>query len=126
DDGGYHQMKVVANGETLKLYLDDVFGAEVDFPMTEGIRLQLGSYARATNDTAYTQFDNFRVEQVGAVSFSQQEIRVRAGETSAEVSVRIPEGSNDTQAVQVQVISDNPGVAVPEGSQDGVLTLTFP
>lgn len=125
DDGGFHRMKVVANGETVKLYLDDILGAEVAFPYKEGIVFQLGSYARANNDTAYTQFDNFQVAAVGAVSFAQKSIEVRPNQTSSEVTVRIPNGANATQSVQVQVISADPAIATPVGAQNGVLTLTF-
>lgn len=126
DDGGYHQMQMVANGQTVKLYLDGVLGAEVEFPFQDGIVVQLGSYARATGDTAYTQFDNFMVEAVGAVSFSQQNISVKAGQTSGDVTVRIPNGSNATQPVTVRVVSQNPEIAVPAGAVGGILTLTFP
>ncbi|MGV3774696.1 MAG: hypothetical protein ACO1QB_17485 [Verrucomicrobiales bacterium] len=125
DDGGLHQMRVELNGQTAKLYLDDVLGAEVAFPYTSGITFQLGSYARANNDLAYTEFDNFQVAAVGAISFSQESIRVRTGENSANLTVRIPQGSNATQPVQVQVVSSNPDVATPVGGTAGTLTLTF-
>ncbi|HXJ74626.1 MAG TPA: hypothetical protein VNM37_17365, partial [Candidatus Dormibacteraeota bacterium] len=32
DDGGLHRMKVIADGKTVKLYLDNQFGTEVKFP----------------------------------------------------------------------------------------------
>ena len=34
DDRGAHRMKILANGETVKLYLDDVFGVEIPFAAT--------------------------------------------------------------------------------------------
>jgi hypothetical protein len=126
DDGGYHRVKVVANGETVKLYVDDIFGTEVAFPFTDGIVIEIGSYARALNDTAFTQFDNFQVEAVGAISFSQESINVSVGQSSSDVTVRIPEGANATQAVQVQVVSADPSIAVPAGGAAGTLSLTFP
>jgi hypothetical protein len=126
DDGGFHQMKVVANGETLKLYVDDVLGAEVAFPYTNNIVVELGSYARALNDTAFTQFDNFNVAEVPAISYSQEQISVRVDQDSSDITVRIPNGSNATQPVQVQVISGDPNIATPAGGVNGILTLTFP
>jgi hypothetical protein len=50
DDGGLHRMKIIANGETVRLYLDDIFGAEARFPYKTLI-FHVGSYARANNDT---------------------------------------------------------------------------
>jgi len=62
DDGGLHRMSVVANGETVKLYLDGIFGAEVRFPASRVV-VQFGTYARANGDTASTSWDNLRVER---------------------------------------------------------------
>jgi len=45
DNRGDHRMKLVLNGSTAKLFLDDVFGVEVEFPYSEGITLGFGSYA---------------------------------------------------------------------------------
>ncbi len=61
DDGGLHRMSVVANGQTVKLYLDGIFGAEVRFPVSK-IVVEFGSYARANDDTAGTTWDNLRIE----------------------------------------------------------------
>jgi hypothetical protein len=61
DDGGLHRMSVVADGKTVKLYLDGIFGAEVKFPFSK-IVVQFGSYARANNDTAGTTWDNLKIE----------------------------------------------------------------
>src|SRR5437667_421713 len=63
DDGGLHHMKLVADGKTVKLYLDNQLGTEVKFPFTTVV-LEFGSYARADNDTADTTWDNLRVETV--------------------------------------------------------------
>jgi len=65
DDGGLHRMKIVADGKTVKLYLDDQFGEEVKFPFSP-VNFQFGSYARANNDTADTTWDNLRVETIRA------------------------------------------------------------
>jgi len=54
-------MKMVADGLTVKLYLDGQMGAEVKFPFAKVI-VEFGSYARANNDTAATTWDNLKVE----------------------------------------------------------------
>ena len=63
DDGGLHQMSMVADGSTVKLLLDGMEGAEVSFPFSPVV-FHFGSYARANNDTADTTWDNLRVEGV--------------------------------------------------------------
>src|SRR6266571_4263046 len=63
DDGGLHRMKIVADGKTVKLYLDDQFGEEVKFPFSTVI-FEFGSYARANNDTADTTWDNLKIETI--------------------------------------------------------------
>jgi len=45
DNRGKHTMKMVLNGSTVKLFLDDVFGTEIDFPHADNITLGFGSYA---------------------------------------------------------------------------------
>ncbi len=61
DDGGMHKMSLIANGKTVKLVLDGQVGTEVTFPFAK-IIFEFGSYARANNDTASTQWDNLKVE----------------------------------------------------------------
>ncbi len=61
DDGALHRMSIVADGKTVKLALDGVVGTEVKFPFSKVV-FQFGSYARANNDTADTQWDNLRIE----------------------------------------------------------------
>lgn len=124
DDLGQHQMKVIANGKTVKLYLDDVFGAEVKFPFSP-ITVQIGSYARANNDTAGTIFDNLKVENVGAEAFSTSSATIVSGQTLSDILVRIPPGVNKTEAVQVKVTTSNPGMVIPVGAVGDTLTLTF-
>lgn len=67
DDGGLHRMKVVANGKTVKLFLDGIEGPEVKFPFPKVV-VQFGSYARANNDTADTTWDNLKIETVPQLS----------------------------------------------------------
>jgi hypothetical protein len=63
DDGGLHRMKIVADGSTVKLYLDDQLGQEVKFPFSTVV-FEFGSYARDNNDTADTTWDNLKIETV--------------------------------------------------------------
>jgi hypothetical protein len=122
--GGEHRMKVIANGETVRLYLDDTFGAEVRFPYSTLV-FHVGSYARANGDTAHTFFDNFRIETVGKVSFAIGSVTLQQGETADPVVVRIPPGVNASTDIQIRVISSNPAIAIPAGATGGALTLTF-
>lgn len=125
-DGGQHQMKVIANGRTVKLYVDEVFGAEVDFPFSSGIVFEVGGYARAAvTDSADCQFDNVSLSTAETVSFSTNTTKVKLGSTSSTVKVKIPVGLNASQAVTVRVVSSNPSVAVPVGATGDTLTMTF-
>ena len=124
DDGGFHVMKAVANGKTVRLYLDDIFGAEVRFPYSDLV-VQFGSYARATGDAAHTIFDNLKIETVGKAAFSRSKLSLTAGQTSSDVQVRIPLGANAAAPVELRVISSDPSVVTPVGAVDGTLTLTF-
>jgi hypothetical protein len=44
-----HHMKMVANGSTVKLYLDNVLGAEVAFPYGKALTFGFGSYVNFGN-----------------------------------------------------------------------------
>lgn len=63
DDGGFHKMKMVADGKTVKLFLDDKPGPVIKFPFST-VMFQIGAYARADNDTADTTWDNIKIETV--------------------------------------------------------------
>lgn len=123
-DEGNHRMKAVANGKTVKLYLDDVFGVEVPFPFTDLI-FEIGTGARIMGDSSDTTFDNFTVQTVGAAAFSESAMTLLSGQTSSDITVRIPEGMNATSAVTVRVVSSDPTVAIPVGASGGTLSLTF-
>lgn len=124
-DEGLHTMKAVANGSTVKLYLDDVLGAEVKFPFSDLI-FQIGSYARANGDTADTIFDNLKVEEVGTATFSTTTLTLGSGQTATGIKVRIPPGANASSAVSLRVVSSNPAAAIPVGASGDTLTLNFP
>jgi hypothetical protein len=125
DDGLLHRMSMVADGQTVKLFLDGIPGPTVKFPFSPVV-FQFGSYARANNDTADTTWDNLKIESTGSATFAQTDVSVRAGGTSPELTVRIPKGLNSQRDVQVQVVSSDAAIAAPVGGSGSTLTLTFP
>ena len=125
DDGGLHRMSMVADGSTVKLLLDGMEGAEVNFPFSPVV-FHFGSYARANNDTADTTWDNLVIESEGSASFLATGISVRENAVSPPISVRIPQGLNSSQAISLTIASADPNIAVPEGGANGRLELTFP
>lgn len=125
DDGGLHRMSMVADGRTVKLFLDGIPGPEVKFPFSPVV-FQFGSYARANDDTADTTWDNLLIESTGSATFVPTEMSVRVGTLSPPITVRIPQGFNSQREVTVRVVSASPGVAVPDGGNGGTLALTFP
>ena len=125
DDGGLHRMKMVADGKTVKLFLDNQLGAEVKFPFTKVI-VEFGSYARANNDTAATTWDNLKIETTGSASFIPNALSVRPGQSSGDVTLRIPDGLNAQQAITVKVTTSDPTIAIPVGGTAGSLSVTFP
>src|SRR5262245_27799810 len=125
DNGGLHKMSVVADGKTVKLFLDGIQGAEVKFPFSPVI-FEFGSYARNTNDTADTTWDNLKIETAGGATFSPTAVSVRVGQLGPPVTVRIPQGLNSQIPIQVRVVSSDATIAVPEGGTGGTLNLTFP
>lgn len=126
DDGGLHQMSMVADGSTVKLLLDGMEGAEVDFPFSPVV-FHFGSYARANNDTADTTWDNLVIGSEGSASFiGDTGISVRENAVSPPITVRIPQGLNSQRAISLTIVSEDPSIAVPEGDANGRLELTFP
>lgn len=130
-DLGSHRIKMIANGQSVKLYLDDVFGAEVDFPFSEGIVFEIGAYARAVNDTAGAYFANTSVRAEQSLIFAnktgtiQNRAQVLVGETSTNITVKIPAGLNASSPFTVRVITSDPSVVVPVGAVGDTLTVTF-
>lgn len=61
NDSGNHHLKAVANGSSVKLYLDGIFGVEVPFALSEGIVFGIGAYVAYATDVVYGTFDNARV-----------------------------------------------------------------
>ncbi|MCC6233129.1 MAG: hypothetical protein IT580_10835 [Verrucomicrobiales bacterium] len=125
DDGALHRMGIVADGKTVKLSLDGVQGAEVKFPFSPVI-FEFGSYARANNDTAATTWDNLVIESTGSAAFTPTSTTVREGQFGGVMTVRIPAALNASRAIQLNVVSSDATVAVPEGGTGGTLSVTFP
>jgi hypothetical protein len=123
DDQGPHRMQAVMSGKDIKLYLDGKYGAVVSFPFSTVV-LELGSYARATGDTADTTFDNLKVEAVGTATFSISSLTMGNGQTASNIVVRIPPGANANKAIVIQVKNLRPAIAAPAGVA-GDMTLTF-
>jgi hypothetical protein len=123
-DEGLHQMKAIANGKTVKLYLDDVFGAEVAFPFSDLV-VEIGTGARAKTDVADTTFDNLVVQTIGAAGFSDTSLTMLSGQTVSDLKIRIPSGLNKTSPVTVRVVTSDPTIAVPVGASGDTLAVTF-
>ena len=64
-------MKILANGETVKLYLDDVFGVEIPFAASSGINFGFGTYCDEGGNVAIGYFDNALVKG-GSIPFVAQ------------------------------------------------------
>jgi hypothetical protein len=130
DDLGNHRMKAVADGQTVKLYLDNILGAEVSFPVTNGIVSEFGAYTRAMGDTVTATFDNACVSTalpsaLPCITASPAAVTGIPGQSNVTVDVTIPKLLNLTNSVSVTVTSLNPAVAVPGGAVNGALTLNF-
>jgi hypothetical protein len=125
-DGDNHHMKLVANGETVEVFLDGVSGGKFPFAVTFGIYVELGAYARTTDDSVEGQFDNVRIENIIAcTAFSAQTTSMTLADTGKSITVSVPSLLHDAAAATVTVTSQNPNVAVPTGAVNGALTLNF-
>ena len=125
DDGGLHTMSMVADGQTVKLLLDGIEGAEVQFPFSPVI-FQFGSYARANDDTADTTWDNLVIESEGGATFDPGAVSVTEGGLSQPVNVRIPQGLNSQRDITLTISSADTSIATPVGGSNGKLALVFP
>jgi hypothetical protein len=68
---GLHRMRAEANGKTVKLYLDGELGAEVSFPVTNGITYGIGTFANFSNSAGnrvWGFYDNANVFGYPAVA----------------------------------------------------------
>jgi hypothetical protein len=131
-DGGSYVMKAVVNGQSVKLYLDGIFGAEVEFPFASGIVFEMGGYARAVDDSASATFATPSVTAAQTILFTdnagtiQNTSEVLVGLQSTNISIKIPAGQNTSQSFTVRVVTSDPTVALPIGAVGDTLTITFP
>ena len=63
-DNGAHHMRTVADGSNVEVFLDGVSGGKFPFPVSAGIFVEIGAYARALADAANGVFDNVKVEGI--------------------------------------------------------------
>ena len=128
-DGGPHTMKIMADGTTARLYLDDVLGGTASFPVSEGIHFEFGTYLRAgeASDTGTSVFDNVTIQTVlPCIEMDVALIEREATDLGIDtVLLTVPEVFALGDDATVVITSDNPAVAAPVGGTDGVLTLTF-
>ncbi|MBI4664140.1 MAG: hypothetical protein HY735_35535 [Verrucomicrobia bacterium] len=125
-DTAKHRMKLIANGQTVEVFLDGVSGGSFPFEVTSGIFFEIGAYARATDDSVRGVFDNVRIESaLPCVSANPQTVSMTAADAGRQVTVTIPQLLNDAAPVAVTVTSRDPKVAVPGGAAGGTLTLNF-
>ena len=61
DNRGDHRLKMIVNGATVQLYLDDIFGAEVEFASANGLSFGIGAYVDETGNVTVGSFDNVLV-----------------------------------------------------------------
>jgi hypothetical protein len=67
NDQGNHHIKVEANGSTVSLYLDGVYGASVPFPFGTNLTFGFGTYVAAATDMVDGFWDNAVVSGAGGV-----------------------------------------------------------
>ncbi len=131
DDTGSHRMRLVANGSTVQLYLDDVLGEEVPFPLTENIVFSFGVYARQAGDEATGVFDDVVIRSdlptgLPCVAAAPGFLSLTAG-NAAPLTVSVPKLYVADNAVSVTIASSDPSIATLEGADaGGSLTLNFP
>ncbi len=128
---GSHRMKMVANGATVQLFLDDQLGAEVDFPLIENIIFEFGVYARAVGDEAIAAFDDLEIRSDLPTGFpcaalSPNQLNVFAGEQGT-FTLTVPKLLLADQAAVITVSSSDPDVATIVGANGaGELQINFP
>ncbi len=125
-DQGRHRMRLVANGQTVEVFVGGVSGGVYPLELSSGIFVELGAYGRAAGDYVKGTFDNVRIENVlPCMTIEPRAVSMTLQETGKTATVTIPQLLNDEAAVTVTVTSRNPAVAIPAGANNGVLTLTF-
>ncbi len=126
EDLGEHNMRLVADGSSVEVFLDGVSGGKFPFEVSAGIFFELGTYAQFADEDASGTYDNVKIENVlPCVKSDTSSVLLTLAE-SQEISISVPRLVNDAADVSVTLTSSAPNVAVPVGSTDGSLTLNFP
>jgi len=125
NDTNKHQMTLVANGSTVQVFLDGISGGSYPFPVTAGIYVELGAYARAVGDSVVGVFSNLEIQNIlPPIAVSPAAIETQQGVNTNVITVTVP--LLRTNTVTATITSQNPSVATPQGATAGVLTLQFP
>ncbi len=125
-DTNKHRIKMVADGSKAEVFLDGISGGAFDFPVTSFIKLELGAWARATDDAVKGFFDNVKVENVfSCMTVSPVDLLAIQGDSGNSVAVTIPKLLSVGGDVKVTVTSRDPSVAEPQGAVNGSTTLVF-
>ena len=130
EDYGQHRMRIEADGENVRLFLDDELGAVVPFPVSEGIVFELAAYGRQNGDLFFAAFDNVEIYSAGptglpCVALSPSSVNTFV-ESSFEATVSVPGLILNEKGVEVTLSSSDPEVVALSGADaDGNLTLNF-
>jgi len=105
----FHTIKLVATGETVTFFIDDVEGATVEFPFTEGVRFGFGVYARADGDYIEDGFGNVVITGTGnMIAFDKSEYTLSGDEGMISVLGQLMSTSQD---VTLTLTSQDPSIA---------------
>ncbi|MBR4250478.1 MAG: hypothetical protein IKQ24_10030, partial [Verrucomicrobia bacterium] len=116
----FHTIKLVATGETVTFFIDDVEGATVEFPFTEGVRFGFGVYARAAGDYIEDGFGNVVITGTGnMIAFDKSEYTLTDDEGTIGVLGQL---ISATQDVTLTLTSQDPSIAAfPTGDSYDVV-----
>ena len=109
----------------MEVFLDGQSGGKFSFPVTAGIFIELGAYARAVGDSVVGMFDNVQVQNIlPPIAVAPATIEAPLGVNTNVVTITVPQLRSS--AIAVTIKSQNPSVAIPQGAVNGALTLQFP
>jgi hypothetical protein len=126
-DVGRHRIKLVADGESVEVFLDGISGGRFPFVATSGIFFESGVYGRSVGDTARGLFDDVKIENVlPPITLAPDEgVSMTLAEAGKQATVTVPTFLHDAASATVTITSGNQNVAVPAGAVNGSLTLNF-
>jgi len=124
-----HRVRLVADGETVEVFLDGKSGGRFPFAVTSGIFFEMGVYGRSAinPDSVRGLFDDVKIENVlPPVTLAPDEgVLMTVGDTGKQATVTVPTFLHDAAAATVTITSSNQNVAIPAGAVNGSLTLNF-